>query len=374
MRNTRRLIVLRVVCAIGGIVVVVSVLEVVLRQLPVHERTYYVPETASNPISQFAPDRDFLWSRDWDLAAANVVDVNNIGFVSNTDYLPSDPRPLVAVIGDSYVEALMVSYERTCAGLLKEQLSPEYRVYSFGQSGAPLSQYLAVARYVKDTFSPSILWFVIVGNDYDESLIRYKDVPGFHYFVEDQESDRLSLSLILYEPRSGLLWSALSTAKNWAYTSALFRYFYLNLRVVELVRGIFYGYGEGSSTTDGPETRILWSKRAVDVFLEAVRDSMGLEPPRIGFVMDGGRELLYEHNYDHIDTYYDGILRKYFIQNATEIGFRVIDMEPVFAAHYATHGARFDWYRDFHWNALGHRLCYEEVAGVLQSQILVSDE
>ena len=360
-RTPRRLLLLRVLVPIGSIVIVLVLLELVLRQLPVKSQSYYMPGTEADPIHRLRPNSEFVWSRDWDLSSANRVSINNAGFVSNIDYVQSATKPLLVVIGDSYVESMMVPYEQTCAGLLASQLNLDYRVYSFGTSGSPLSQYLALAKYAKDTFGPDLMWFLIVGNDYDESLFRYKQVPGLHYFME-QENNRLVHDLLPYEPISGILATMKATVKDWAVASALFRYVYYNLELVHLARRIIYGDRGNYEVTDNFETRIWWSKRAVDAFLDTLDDLAGLEVDKIGFIVDGGRHLLYEHNYDPIDSRYDKIMQDYFISNSIKIGYDVIDMEPIFTVHYASHNERFDWYRDFHWNSLGHRLCFEELS------------
>ena len=43
--------------------------------------------------------------------------------------------------------------------------------------------------------------FVIVGNDFDESLSKYKTGPGFHHFTETSDG-ALSLELYDYSPTS----------------------------------------------------------------------------------------------------------------------------------------------------------------------------
>ena len=91
----------------------------------------------------------------------------------------------MAIVGDSYIEAAMVPSDETAAARLGRAVGDKGRVYSFGASGAALSQYLAYAKYVKEVFRPDGLVVTVVGNDFDESLLRYKRAPGFHYFSQD---------------------------------------------------------------------------------------------------------------------------------------------------------------------------------------------
>ena len=78
--------------------------------------------------------------------------VNNAGWVNDQDYEHQDVTPLLAIIGDSYIEAMMVPYEQTVYGRLANTLEGRLRVYSFGASGAPLSQYLIWARHAVEHY------------------------------------------------------------------------------------------------------------------------------------------------------------------------------------------------------------------------------
>ena len=49
-------------------------------------------------------------------------------------------EPLLAVIGDSFVEGMMVPFSETCHGRLARGLAPAARVYAFGVNASSLSQ------------------------------------------------------------------------------------------------------------------------------------------------------------------------------------------------------------------------------------------
>mgnify|MGYP001345443883 CR=1 FL=1 len=73
----------------------------------------------------------------------------------------SRAKPLVSVIGDSYVEASQVNDDETFFHYLSSE-NPELDVYSFGFSGAPLSQYLIWAKYSRETYGNKFLIINIV--------------------------------------------------------------------------------------------------------------------------------------------------------------------------------------------------------------------
>ena len=99
-------------------VLCLAVVEGVLRVLPVCSDLEVQAVDASNPIIRFRPDSEFVFSDGFWLTNANRGHINNFGFVNDQDYDPDDLRPLLAVIGDSYVQALMVPYGSTVQGRL----------------------------------------------------------------------------------------------------------------------------------------------------------------------------------------------------------------------------------------------------------------
>ena len=342
----------------GALVVVFA--EVVLRLLPVYGGTHTLPVDEANPVIRFEPDREFVWSRDWNFSIVNRVRVNNFGFVSDNDYEPDAEGPLLAVIGDGYVEALMVPFPSTCAGRLAEKLDGTARVYAFGVSSSPLSQYLAFAEYARDTFGPDGIVITVTENDYDESLRKYGPNAGKHQFVERSEG---RLLLVRNDFGVGFL-------HGLARMSAIARYYVGNLdargvtghnaRILRLL-----------ADADEPlvrderrqQIRVADSKRAVDAFLDMLPALSDLAAERIVFVVDGVRPDLYRDEWlERMNGSYLDVMRRYFLAGAVDRGYETIDLQAVFAAHYRMHRERFDWPQDGHWNALGHEMCAREAA------------
>ena len=72
------------------------------------------------------------------------------------------------------------------------------------------------------------------------------------------------------------------------------------------------------------------SKRAVDAFLERLPDASGVDASRIVFIVDGLRPELYRNEgLQRIEGSYFDIMRRYFMVNAAEGGYEVIDMQPI---------------------------------------------
>ncbi len=341
--------------------------ELLLRLLPVATGLGSMPVDAAHPIFRFRPNSDFTFSRDWDLDLANRGHVNNDGFINNQDYVASGKQPLVAVIGDSYVEAAMVPYAQTFHGLLSEAFRDKLRVYSFGASGAPLSQYLVWARYAVSTYGARALVINVVGNDFDESRIEFKAASGFWYYAPDKDG-ALALRLVEYRP------DALTRLVR---QSALLRYLAINLRAQHNVTAAlarFRGGGAapqpeqqyaGNTSAEASSQRVALSKQAVDRFLADIQQ-LGLPKPCIVFTLDGFRYPDAKHR--GAGTFFD-VMRRYFLERAAASGLEAIDLDPDFLKRHAEPAERFEYPNDAHWNPNGHRIAAQalKASRMLQS-------
>src|SRR5262249_3586674 len=148
---------------------------------------------------RFAAGREFLFSRDWNFSIVNRGRINNDGFVNDNDYRSDDPRPLIAVIGDSYVEAAMVPTGDTFYRRLADRLPPPAPAHGLGASGESLSQSLVRERHAVERYRPEGLAILVVGNDFDESHRRYGEKLGMHVYAKG-ETGRLELQRVDYEP------------------------------------------------------------------------------------------------------------------------------------------------------------------------------
>src|SRR3977135_1862054 len=65
--------------------------EVVLRFLPVATGIRSSAESSANSVFRFVPNRDFVFSKRWDMIMANRGHVNNAGFVKQTGLSQGGP-------------------------------------------------------------------------------------------------------------------------------------------------------------------------------------------------------------------------------------------------------------------------------------------
>lgn len=334
-------------------------LEVVFRLLPTSYPPSMEPVSSALEVPRFVPDREFTYSKDWDFSIRTRKRANNMGFINLYDYDPQAETPLLMVIGDSFVQANEVDKGKSAAEVLHREVEPEGRVYSIGFSGAPLSQYLVQANYAVNKFQPGGIVFVIIANDFDESLIEYKAAPQFHYFEE--RDGELILELVEYAP---------SPVRQLLRRSAFLRYLVLNVNFQSRLRQLRDRSVDvapedyvGSVDAAAGRERFEDAQRAVDEFLSRVSGVTFQDKSRVLFVMDGVRPDLYAPGgIAGQEDNYDVAVFRYFAERAQEEGYSVVDMGPRFSERHRRDGSTFEFPTDLHWNELGNQMVADAIA------------
>jgi hypothetical protein len=318
-------------------------LEGVFRLLPVAYLPSIQPVSERSPVVRFEPNVEYRYSRDWNFSVVTQKRTNNFGFIHSADYRPEERSPLLAVIGDSLVEANQVPSGRSFAERLNAALAGRGRVYSLGISGAPLSQYLVYAEFARDAFRPSAMAFVVAPNDFEESLLKYKTEPRFHYFAEDGSLKRLD-----YE---------LSTTKKVLRHSAALRYVMQNLEAWHRVEALV------KPPVAAPESpsRLADARRAVEYFLDHLPAKTGLRPEAIVFLLDPLRPALYADP-ERVRNGLYGRTAGYFADQAAARGYEVVDLAPAFLERHARGEPIEVGPTDSHWNTRGHELVAVQLA------------
>jgi len=326
------------------------ILEGAFRLLPVADPPYLLPVNAANPVARFEPNRDYVYGANWNFAIRSHKHSNNYGFNHYADYDPQAKTPLLAVIGDSFVEAHEVDAGKSAAELLHATLHGAGRVYSFGISGAPLSTYLAYADWARLNFRPDALAVVVIANDFDESLLKYKDEPRLYYFNDSGLLVRVDYQL---SPLKKLM-------RHSAFLRYLQHHMLLSHRLAALGRRLSGEVGPDYEQTMAQ--RMPDMERAVDYFLAQLPERSGLEPAKIALILDADRPAIYsEAELARSEKGYFEQMRGYIGAEARRRGFEVIDVKPVFIARYKREGQRFEFPSDKHWNELGQRVVAEEL-------------
>lgn len=323
--------------------VVILLLELTFSFFPVNEGLRTQDLNKSNPYPHFKKNRISTYSKAWNFRLKTLNRSNNYGYINNQDYIRESKTPLLSVIGDSYVEALMVPHDQTVQGRLEKKLSDKARVYSFAASGAPLSQYLNFAELATREFQSDALVFVIISNDFDESLLHYKSAPGFYYFTERGEG----LELYRQDFKA-------STLVKIVRHSSLARYLLVNLQIFNLVNRLFGENQEyvANVVANVDPKRLEDSKKAVDTFLKQLLQMDGVRKEKVLFLVDGIRQEIYSENRKSGSYFHQ--MREYFLNQSEELGIEAIDLHEVFEKDFLQNKQRFEFAEDAHWNGYAH--------------------
>jgi len=329
-----------------------ALLEIVLRFMPVATAPPLVPPSAGDPIQRYAPNAHFTWSLGWDFYAVVHGRTNAQGFVADYDYDRTATTPLVAVIGDSFVEALQVPFAESVTGRLQAALGTAGRAYAFAQAGSALSQYIAYIEHAAAVYRPQKFVVVVVENDVDESMYGRRKRDGIHHLYL-QANGELELKLT---PPLGR--NAVEDALR---QSALALYLLRNVGVLQFVQQ------HGPIPVPDP-ARLVEGEQVIAWFLTALPKAARLPPRDIVIVVDANRSEIYGNavpaNLADLQHYF-GQMRAKLIAEARTQGFNVVDMEPAFRAAYARDRVPFESRTDRHWNRYGHAVVAEAVRNAL---------
>ena len=248
-------------------------------------------------------------------------------------------KPVISVIGDSYVEALQVKNKDAFHAILDENLN-SHDVYPIGISGSPLSQYLAFAEYAAEKFDPKLYVFLIISNDFDESFYSVRPFSGFHYFDEFT-----GLRLVNYEP---------SIIKGLARRSAFLRYLHIDLKVTTKLQRVFGSEGTTDDNKSNKSKEFLETGRmAIERFLSGIRE-LSLTS-NVVILLDGDREAIYSGQDKRDINKPVNILFDELGMSAKIIpNVDIIDLHNFFKSDYASNNEKFNYDYDGHWNEHGH--------------------
>lgn len=330
-----------------GLLAGLALLEGIGHLLPVFDGIRIQPVSDASPYARMTPDRVGTWSRGPFLADPQRFRVNNAGFVNSADYTSAADTPALAVVGDSYVEALAVPHPAALQERLAARLDGTARVYSFAISGAALPQYLAWAALARDHYRAAALAVLVVANDYDEGLLSVWQRPGFHFFAGGAAGPGCGIDLVRLD-------HAPSPLRPVIRRSALAQYLVFNLNVTYRFPALAALLRPATAVPTGEAAGEADVACAIDAFLDRLPGAAGLPPARIVLLVDAPA------GHDPPGT---AARRARLIDGARARGIEAIDLGPAFAAHRAGGGARLDIADDDpHWSAAAHALAADALA------------
>ena len=336
---------------LAGVVALLLACEVLFRLLPVSSSTqsgYYIDPQ----IPTYPPHHRWRVATGWDLRNPQQLASNGHGFVSAREFTP-DPRA-IGLIGDSYVEASMLPSGDRPGAQLELALSARRPVYAMGSPGSSLLDYAERIRFASQNSGVRdfVVWMEV--GDVRQALCGSGNVISACV-------DRLTLqpqTVHIAEP---------SAVKRILRESALMNYIVGQLKLTP--EGLWQqllssasaaparGPRPGGATAmdDSAVTRQI--DTIVGVFFQRIAPFAN---GRLVFVMDAA------HSSATRLTSLQALERSRFMRLAGEHGAAVVDLEPLYAAHYArsSHSLEVGPY-DHQLNADGVRIVAQAAARAL---------
>jgi len=270
--------------------------------------------------------------------------INNDGWNSLIDYRKkkNNSKKRIAVIGDSYIEAFQVDYDKSYPSLLSNVLKNEYEIYSFGISGAPLSQYLHMNRYVNKTYDPEIVIINLIHNDFDESLSTFNDEKHFLKIQLDQ-----SISEI--KPQIDYSFSEFNWWKRALKKSAIVRYLFFNLKIKELLNKTANDF-EANININAVQNNKKSIVRSTEYLIKTIKDEN--KDKSLILLMDAPRESIYNSNLSKSQA----LELNSMVRNMCKINnVNLIDLTQSMYDDYILNKEKFNSDYDAHWNEYGHK-------------------
>jgi lysophospholipase L1-like esterase len=316
--------------------------------------------TFGNGLVRYAPNQSGIWRVKNEIAAPYAI--NAQGWNSGVgDYAlartPGVAR--VAVIGDSFVEAMQVAHDRSIGERLAAELVRDRKrteVYRFAMSGAPLSQYLYMIEREVLAYRPDWIVVVLVHNDFDE---MFQFVQG-----------RYTSSFLRLRVEGGKIEEVPPTPwtpglSEWTRHTATARFIYYRWRVrIDAIRDLFLPSARAATeryeanVAVEPVLRELPTIRATTDYVFARLAALAQrEGTRVILAVDGVRAAIYSGRPSDILT-----LNRLCAELADRHGLAFVDLHAAFAADWAASHKRFEYDVDYHWNEYGHAVAARAVA------------
>jgi len=212
--------------------------------------------------------------------------------------------------------------------------------YPLAISGNPLSQYEAYTQQACETFNIKKAVYLIIRNDFDESLYEHRRRSGFFHYRKTETG--VELKPTPYK---------LGFARSMITRSNLARYLYFNLKMGALLRSQKQEVIAPEELLKASQAQLDANIKAIDIFLDRIDDYCLDQQNIIFMVKADNHEFQGGEPWPNLKE-----SRDYFISRARESGYQIVDLQAPFKAHYEKNAERFDHEHDAHWNALGHEL------------------
>lgn len=324
-----------------GALVALVILEGVFRFLPVSSGARMAETDQVKMFARYLPRQHYTYSLGWALLNARGGMTNDQGFTNSPDF---SGQGGVLIVGDSFIESLMLEFPETVQGRLAMALGGN--VFAAGASGNGLADSLKLAEFYLPLLRPRAL--VIFVKHSELTALASPPTRGHNGFVE--EGGAVAVRHTVYKE---------SPLKQVIQKSALARYMYFNLKFPDwLSKAVRAGSSvESSAVTVAPARK----EKILNYYFSELQKLADSAHVQVLFLVDGDREAIYSGQLNQKALRNMGD-RELFLREAPSYGHKVVNLQPVFERHWTQRRERMDYLpADGHWNPLAHNLAAAEL-------------
>jgi len=320
--------------------ILLCLIEGSLWLLPACEQPYTVFDKASGLLKYDVDKQRSGIYTDGNLAQIKADwHINNMGWNSEYDYTTGNTKPVIAVIGSSYVEAFQVDYNKNLVAIMQNKIGDQFNCYNFGYSGSKLSQYLHVSRYVRKSFQPQIMIFSVVDGDIIGSLSTLGQQPQSTLFFDETPSGYLETPIKPYAP---------SSIKRIFRKFALVRYITLNKQQA------FSDYILPANTSLTPDENNKIHNVTNYTFHKIKQENPN---STILILIDAPRSEIYQGKIQKKSLETRNIIKSL----SKKYGFQLVDLTGPMSELYAKNQLKFNFDNNYHWNEYGHTIIADQI-------------
>ncbi|MFP4477107.1 MAG: alginate O-acetyltransferase AlgX-related protein [Desulfatibacillaceae bacterium] len=282
----------------------------------------------------------------------------------------------IAVVGDSFVEALQVDYGKSFAeGVEDMPWDRPVSVYRFGVGGAPMSQYVQVARNELSKYAPDVVVVLMIHNDFRES---WRPRPGavWDSFLTYRYEDG---GLVERQPAAlrSSAWEFVRHSATWRYLARRWQVDFQEMARKLLGPGealAWRGAGRYAANIEaaGILSDVPLHRQCVRHTLAELDRACRNMGSRLLVVMDADRTSIYHGNEARSREAGPLVLNRIMAGETARAGIPLLDLHEPFAREYADRGRPFNFDCDGHWNAYAHGFVARLVADFLGRETRLS--
>ncbi len=326
-------------------------LELVLFLLPTPQGLGRHESARFTPMEAGIPGHRFVSGAGWNLRLFNEGRLNSDGFHAEADFPENGTEGIVAVIGDSFIEATMIPYGQTLHGVMRQERGD--RVIGLGVSGGELGNHEFLAHRASELWGVSALVIVINEEDLYQSLASKKNRA--FYSLDKQREVSLNLPKVTQTSqttqllkKSNVLRYVVGALKLWPQR--------FKKTVMKTEFGRFQVTSSPTAKNGVPQESEL--EATFTHFLERLRQIQEKEQLDVRFIVYGALKSPFHYqNYRELHPLTQVFER---MVGAGEYDMEVINAAELFLNQFEGH-TRPRWMNDGHWTPIAHEVIAKEV-------------